>query len=229
MRRGFGCGLLAGDQPDAALIGEVGERPLHEHHEPIAEPGQLHDVHEEPEQPRQVAAEPDARRGRPRRARGRWSRGCRSCGRRTASWAGPRSARTMLRAACAAPCIATCATPGSSVAVLLPERRQVAHHVHVVATGNASGPAATDDAAGAVDRRRRACARAATRPRRRPTGWCPPRSRRRPRAPRPALDARHDGVGPHLDADVAQRLARHVRRRSLRKRPQQRAARPRGG
>src|SRR4030095_7832185 len=45
------------DQADAALIREVRPRPLHEHDDAVAEPGQLEDVDEEPEHPRHPAGE----------------------------------------------------------------------------------------------------------------------------------------------------------------------------
>src|SRR6476659_5638068 len=41
-----------GDQPGAALIGEVRVRPLDQDAEPVPESGEIHDVEEEPEEPR---------------------------------------------------------------------------------------------------------------------------------------------------------------------------------
>ena len=47
------------DEPHAALIGEVAVRPLHEHTDAVAESDEIHDVHEQPQQPRNASAEPE--------------------------------------------------------------------------------------------------------------------------------------------------------------------------
>src|SRR5688500_17148902 len=47
------------DEPHATLIGQVAVRPLHEHTDPVAEADEIHDVHEQPEQPRNASAEPE--------------------------------------------------------------------------------------------------------------------------------------------------------------------------
>src|SRR5690606_3529058 len=50
----------ARDEPDAALVHQVRPRPLDHHDQPVAEPDQHQHVHEHPDQPGGVAAEPDA-------------------------------------------------------------------------------------------------------------------------------------------------------------------------
>ena len=45
---------LAGDQPRAALVGEVRVGPLEQHAHAVPEPREIHDVKEEPEPPREV-------------------------------------------------------------------------------------------------------------------------------------------------------------------------------
>src|SRR5688500_19135352 len=42
---------LLRDDPNAALVGEVGVRPLEQHAQPVAEADEIHDVKHEPEPP----------------------------------------------------------------------------------------------------------------------------------------------------------------------------------
>ena len=67
----------AGDQPHAALVGEVGDGPLDEDGQAVAEPDQPDDVDEEPEQPRRETRRSAAVRGRRWPRCGRWWPCCR--------------------------------------------------------------------------------------------------------------------------------------------------------
>src|SRR5688572_11843688 len=56
-RRGRLVPLDVGDEPHAALIGEVRVSPLQQHAQPVSKSDQVHDMDEEPEKPRQAAGE----------------------------------------------------------------------------------------------------------------------------------------------------------------------------
>src|SRR5438270_7272453 len=45
------------NQPHPRLRREISVRPLEQHHEPISEPDEIHDVDEQPEDPRKPAGE----------------------------------------------------------------------------------------------------------------------------------------------------------------------------
>src|SRR6266550_4117451 len=49
--------LDVGNQSHPRLIGEICIRPFDQHHEPVAESNQVHDVNEQPQEPRQSSAE----------------------------------------------------------------------------------------------------------------------------------------------------------------------------
>jgi len=53
-------GAFPANEPTAAIPGQVAPGPLHEDEHPVAEADELHQVHEQPGQPREVAREPQA-------------------------------------------------------------------------------------------------------------------------------------------------------------------------
>ena len=57
-RRQLSVDSRSGDQPDTALVCQVGGRPLQHHRDPVPEPDQEEDVQEQPEQPSEIAREP---------------------------------------------------------------------------------------------------------------------------------------------------------------------------
>src|SRR3954469_23220621 len=48
------------DQPRPALVGEIAVRPFHEYADAVAEAGEIHDVEEQPEPPREAAGDVEA-------------------------------------------------------------------------------------------------------------------------------------------------------------------------
>ena len=178
-----------GDDARAALVREVRPGPVDHHHQPVAKADQEVDVREQPEQPGREAAE--AQRAEARHGE-LDDRGLAADGRQVAVVAVAERAASVRRAAGAAMlaaavrpiCLAAGLTPGTGVGSLRPvaERGgEVADHRDLGMAGQAQ-VGRDDDAAGAVERRRRCRARArrraASRRRRRPRSRCARRSAR---------------------------------------------------